>query len=388
MEHADNDASDRDLEDVLSDESVTLVADDDGPSLSSLRPRREPIVVVTLLKTLGVASGVLAVLLGIGTIVLVTVAEVDRTWVWIGALGGVLIIFLGVIFALSQVALAHLVDTTHQALRHLRDLNAPGRLGGGPGEDALFEQVALMRDIRDAARLTDVEKETLARRRTQANVRKLVETIDTHLVKRDFTAAHEAVADLVEQYPEASETKRIADRVREIENASRQETIAELEENIRAYQSAASWEQAMALADEFIKTFPDEPRAAGLREEVRAGFEAATADQRREMYDRITDLARETKWREAFDITSDLIEQFPDSDEAEKLRPRLGALSRKAEVGERARLAAQVKDHMAGARWTEAYRAARELVDAYPDSDEAADVFGDIARLRRLARRS
>jgi len=384
-----SDAEARPLDDILivDDDSASGGAARRGRSLVLLRGRRDPVVAVTLLKTLGVAFGVLLVLIGVGAVVVAAV-EFEGWALWAGTLGGVLIIFLGAIVALVQVALAHLVDTAHQALERLSDLNVPAGRDSPATRKRQVEQVALLREIRDAVQLTDDEKRIRLAERAGEAIRALVETVETHVADGDFEAAREALAELARQHPEAAETGDLAQRVDEAEAAAREAALQDLVENVNASLTAQAWDQAAALSEELLQRFPGEQRAVELHETVRRRYDEATADERRRLYRRITDLAREQHWREAFDLTSDLVERFPESEEAARLRPRIGALSHKAELGERHRLLATVREETRRQRWPEAYAAARDLVNTYPDSEEAAEVFRDLPNLRRLARRT
>jgi outer membrane protein assembly factor BamD (BamD/ComL family) len=378
MADAKPDPNESALEEVLVEEPAVFSP---APGL-----RRDPTAVVALLKTLAVVTGGLGLVVGVGGIVVVAL-KVEGWALWIGTLGGVVTVFVGAIAAAALLGLAHLIDGTYQTLARLNELGVPGRLGAWNDQHAREDQAVLLREIRDAVRLTEEQKAALVRQETEREVRSLVETIERHLTRRDFQAARAALAQLNERHGATPQAAEAARRVEQAELTTREAAVNELVENVQAYMSAQAWGQAAALADELVHTFPDDPRSNALRGEVRRRRDEATGAARQQLYDRITALAREHRWRDALDATSELIEQFPESPEAEKLRPRIGALSKKAENTERRRLLTLVREHTQAARWGEAYRAARDLVDAYPDSPEAAQVFGDLARLRRLAKR-
>jgi TolA-binding protein len=377
------------LEEVLeADEDLDgSAAGEDQRLLAALNRRHEPVVVVTLLKTLGVAFGLLAGLIGVGGVV-VSALYLSEWALWAGTLGSVLLIFLGVMFALFQVALARLVDTVDQAARRLNDLSrlppgfpsaASGRLGRS--------QVALLAAIRDAVQLTDDEKRARRQEKSRQAIAALVEAFERHIQREEFGAAREVVAQLRRRHPEAGEVGEVARRLEEAEATALDATFRHLAEGIRAALDAQSWDQAKALADELVGKFPDDPRAREVAESVGQRYDAATAERRQHLYQRMTDLAREGRWQEALDVASDFIEHYPDSEETARLRSRIGPLAEKAALTERRRLLSAVRQESGQQHWAAAYEAARHLVNAYPDSAEAAEVFRDLPNLRRLARR-
>lgn len=276
-----------------------------GPPLPPFARRGGPMLVVTLLKVLGATSVVMAVVVGVGAVVLAARHGTGGT-LWAGVLGGVLALFLGLVLALGLLALARLLERVDQAVRRLADLAVP-RPTASASADPATEAVGILREIREAVRLTDEQKTALVREAEEGQVQALVATIERRLAERDFVGARGALAELAERHPGAGVAADLVRRVDEAEAAGRQALAAELVENIRACLAAQAFDQACALAAGFLRDFPEDPRARDLSEEARRRRDEATAAQRQASYERITGLARDQRWAEALDAANALL---------------------------------------------------------------------------------
>lgn len=96
--------------------------------------------------------------------------------------------------------------------------------------------------------------------------------------------------------------------------------------------------------------------------------------------------AHDHRWLEAFAAASEFIERFPDCREAETLGTQLPTLEANAEIMQRKQYESRFKELVGNHEYEDAVRLAKLLIDKYPDSPQATALRVQLPELqRRLA---
>jgi outer membrane protein assembly factor BamD (BamD/ComL family) len=130
------------------------------------------------------------------------------------------------------------------------------------------------------------------------------------------------------------------------------------------------------------------PKAQGAQElgrRLRLQREKAEAEMRAKLMTQAQEYSNRRDWGNALTTARTIVERFPNSPEAEALRSQLRILEANAEVRERQRMEAGIRDLLARQRYEEAVRQARALIARYPHSPQAAVLHDQLPRLEEKA---
>jgi outer membrane protein assembly factor BamD (BamD/ComL family) len=99
---------------------------------------------------------------------------------------------------------------------------------------------------------------------------------------------------------------------------------------LRQHTEQHQWRQALAGAQRLLSRYPMHPRAQQVRQQLRTIQENADIEERQEAEVRIQELIRAGQFRDAIDLSEEIIRRFPGSPQAdaiEAMLPRLHQLA-------------------------------------------------------------
>ena len=141
----------------------------------------------------------------------------------------------------------------------------------------------------------------------------------------------------------------------------------------------------MESAQSLASQFPENPEAARLPETIRLEQEAGRRQEQQRLYREIEHLVSRKHWRQAFRAAETLVENHPESPEANRLRGQMDELRRNAAIAERREWETRIAEHVQTGRHREAYDLAVELMEKYPDSPQAEEIRKRIDQLKARA---
>ena len=111
-------------------------------------------------------------------------------------------------------------------------------------------------------------------------------------------------------------------------------TVGRLYDEIRRDVERRIWRRALMHARQLLESFPDHPRSELLRKQIHTMQDNAEIEERQERETRIGELIRARRFREAVELSEDLLRSYPASPQAEaiqKLLPRVLELAAQEE---------------------------------------------------------
>jgi outer membrane protein assembly factor BamD (BamD/ComL family) len=162
----------------------------------------------------------------------------------------------------------------------------------------------------------------------------LTQQVNDLLALSQYSHAIDAAVQFLERYPTHIEAQQLLQRVRQEERIHGENTTGRLYEQIKASVENRQWRTALDGIQVFLDRFPDHPRAEKIRKQIRTIQKNAEIEERHEQEDRIKDLINSQRFREAADLSEDLLQRFPDSPQAAyltELLPKLRERSTEAE---------------------------------------------------------
>ena len=135
----------------------------------------------------------------------------------------------------------------------------------------------------------------------------------------DWEKALRSARQLVQGFPTSGEARTLLERV-ESEHAFHCHTTAQrLFEEIRQDIDQRMWRSALSRAKRFIECFPDHRHFEQVRSQLKTLGENAEIEERQELEVRIQEMIRSAQFADAIDLAEDVIRRFPDSPQADSL---------------------------------------------------------------------
>ncbi|MBM4016759.1 MAG: tetratricopeptide repeat protein [Planctomycetes bacterium] len=247
------------------------------------------------------------------------------------------------------------------------------------------EVVSLLSEIMENTLLDDSEKATkreLAKKHRQQAMRREVEAFIKAGKYRD---ARERLEEFRLRYPESAAAAQMEAQLSEALRQHEHSEIANVTEQVQRYMGLGLWERAMELAKGLAEQFPENPDAAHLPETVQIEQAASRRQEQQRLFREVEHLVARKHWRQALRDAETLLENHPDSPEAQSLRGQIEDLRRNAAIEERKEWEARIAEHVQTGRHREAYALAMDLVEKYPDSPQADDIRRNLEQLKARA---
>lgn len=271
--------------------------------------------------------------------------------------------------------------------------------GGGDGgpptapldwsEYDLLQQVAgQLAEINDNLLLTPEQREAKRKRRQERYSRELSEQIERAISDGQFSLAEQRLAELLDKVPDEPGWEAMRTRLAEARQAARGEDLQTCTRRVQDLMSVGSFGQAEELARELQRKYPDEPVAEELIQHVGRESEKFSSERRTRLFREVEQNAEGRRWRSAVEAAQQLIEAFPESGEAQRVRATLSTLQDNARIEEVREMRDYIRDLISRRRYSTALEVARDLIERFPDTVAAGELRQQLDRLAELSRAS
>jgi len=221
----------------------------------------------------------------------------------------------------------------------------------------------VLQDINDNLLMTPEQRVAKRERMLSQMRRQLAQRISQLAGEGKYADAQSALDEYERLFPDEQEQiEQFGKLISEARARSEESDYEQAAAKIRDLTSVAAWDQAEEVASELLKKHPRSQRAAELLEGLRLERSKFEQQQRRHIMAQIDEWATKRRWREAYAAASELIEKYPDSSEAEILRGKIDTLRDNAEIEIRKDLEQQLKDLVRRQRFIEALALAQDIV--------------------------
>lgn len=247
---------------------------------------------------------------------------------------------------------------------------------------AILEQ---LRDLNANVLLPEDQRQHRQETLRQDRARQLVEQIESALADGAVDQADELLQSLREEYPDDQRLGDLSERI----GSARQSVVKALVDGqiqrATDLMSVSRFDEALSLAQELEERYPDEPETRDLLQRVRREAGTFRNEQRRRLLALVNEHGQARQWRRALEAAHKLLNDYPDSDEADRVRAMMHTLVDNARIEEVRDQRDRFRDLMERRRYAEAARLAEEIIQNYPESAAAEDLRAQLPRLRELA---
>jgi tetratricopeptide (TPR) repeat protein len=268
-------------------------------------------------------------------------------------------------------------DSIRQELDALRE--AVTRQGG---QIARLE--AAVRDLCELVTLPDDQRVGRRGEQRRAEFERLRVTIKHVVARRRFDALEPLLAEIDRNFAGEHDAEDVKLGAWAARDAALADTLAELREAVRPHIAAADFAAARAAVDAALAWFPAQTEILAVRHQVDHAHAAWTDQTTASLQFNVKAAAEARQWGAALQAAEDLIAQFPNHARAAKLATELPTLRQNAEIERRQRLEQQLHALVRAGRFAEALSLAQEIIDAYPQSLQAAACRALLPRLEAM----
>ncbi len=212
-----------------------------------------------------------------------------------------------------------------------------------------------------------------------------LERVDELLSEGEFHKAGELATTLRSRYGTDNRVAMLSNRIESARRLRESRDLAEISQEVADLVSMSAWSQARQRAQFLQEQHPDSPEARQLMLRIEGDFRVAQEEQQRRMYAEVQRFVSRKRWSEALAAAHTFIERFAGSDDAEAVRMQLPTLEANAEIETRQQLEAQIMALVKHGRYIEATALAKRVIEQYPDSPQAEALRRQIDRLEELA---
>ncbi len=250
----------------------------------------------------------------------------------------------------------------------------------------ISQMVKLLNDVNENILMDEQSKRKKFEFLVNQKIQSALSDVETLISNSEWAGARAILDTLIKKYPEKSEElqeklKRLEDRRREAFN----QELIKTRKLINDFIAISAWDKAMRQAEALLEKHPDAEEAKELVAQISQERQKFRAEQIKRMEADIQRSITRKRWNDALQIAQQLIDKYPDSPEAEILREKMDTLRANAEIEKRQQLEEQIKDLIKRRNFIQAVELGKYVIQEYPDSPQAQALREQMEKLQELA---
>ncbi len=255
----------------------------------------------------------------------------------------------------------------------------------GEQAELLQHLVQVTRELRDISLLSEHERNMRARVESAALTKQLELDVPALLREHNWQDARARVQRARLRFPSLSNWDALDQQVEQARAKFEAHDIETATREINDLAALAAWDRAADVVRDLQRRHPDSERVAELARRVTTGQDKANAEERARLMSRAQAATDQHNWSEALRWVQEVIEKYPNSAEAHDLRLQLPTLRANSEIHVRRQLETEIRDLIREQRYADALRRARQVIEDYPDSPQAQALREQLPKLEQRA---
>lgn len=233
------------------------------------------------------------------------------------------------------------------------------------------ELVLLVRELRDISLLGEDQRKMRLEAQGRAALERLQREVPVLLREHNWLEARGRVLTTRERFPQLREWDALEKQIESMRSQVEQHDIEAAERQIKDLVALDAWHRVEEVLTELLQRHPDSIKAIELGHRIRAERHKALAEARARLMIQAQDAVNRRDWRTALEFTNTLIQRYPQSTEAQQLKLQLPILRANADTKARQELESRITEALKQRKYDDAMRLTREMLDNYPNSKQA-----------------
>jgi outer membrane protein assembly factor BamD (BamD/ComL family) len=249
----------------------------------------------------------------------------------------------------------------------------------------LDRMIELLEEMREVNMMSDEQRQQRLRQymehRKQASLQHLVRQIQ----QKQWNKASRGLGLLSEQFPGDADVARARQQLDEARAAAQAAAFRTVHGEVEDLMSISSWDQALSAVQRFLSDFPRDPEGEQLLARVTRERELFRESTVQRLFDETRHEIERRNWRRALTAAQRLIERFPEHHRTYHIRQQLKVIQENAEIEERQETEDRIQELIRGKRFKEAIDIGQDLMRRFPLSPQAEELEDLLPRLQELA---
>lgn len=260
----------------------------------------------------------------------------------------------------------------------------PQQAGGLPAH-SVDELAVLLREVRDISLLDGDQRRLRLEMQGRAALEVLQRDVPALLREHNWIEARHRVQDARARFPMVRELTALEQQIEQMRSQVENADLEHGEQQINDLIQLGAWDRVTEVVTELLKRHPDSQRGIELSQKIRVQKNSAEAEQRAKTMAQAQEASNKRDWKTALALANIIVQRYPKSPEAQAVRMQLPTLRENAEIQTRKQLEAQYSDSVQAHRYGDALRLAKEIIDQYPNSPQAEALRAQLPKLRDAA---
>ncbi|MGE0482387.1 MAG: hypothetical protein AB7Q17_18160 [Phycisphaerae bacterium] len=320
-------------------------------------------------------------------------AEQPSTAVFLSTAAVLLGVFASGLVLWAIAEMLRKLDLLHVGLEHtmeilsVRGTSVPGAEGGegrpifGADGRLLGELLSTMREVRDISLLNESERKLRLELQGQETAKRLQEQVPAMLREHKWAEAWRQVREARQRFPSFMQWEALERQIEQVRSQVESRDVDNASRQIDDLIALGAWDRVIEVVQDVVQRHPQAPRAQELAQRVNREREKLEAEQRARLMAQAQEAAKHRDWTAAFQAVTTMMQRYPGSPEAEKLRIDLPMLRENMEIQTRKRMEAKYTECLRTGQYAQALEVARDLVSRYPGSPQAAKLRDQLPKL-------
>lgn len=249
----------------------------------------------------------------------------------------------------------------------------------------LDEMVVLLREVRDISLLNDSQRTKRLEAQSRAAVEVLLREVPVLLREHNWIEARNRVQEARERFPNIPDWDAMERQIEQMRSQVEQHDMEAAERQITDLTTLGAWDRVADVVRELLQRHPGSMKAIDLAQRVRATRNKVEVEQRGRLMAHAQEATNKRDWRAAYSLALQMIERYPKSPDAQALRLQLPTLRENAEIQTRQKLESEIRDLVRNHRYQDAIRIAGDVIQQYPNSPQADALREQLPKLQERA---
>ena len=266
---------------------------------------------------------------------------------------------------------------------------APGNQSASAGQEELLAKIShQLAELNSNSLLTEQQKQARRKGKLQTLQVELISQTRTLIESGEMEQSRQALAELELELPDDLQVAQLRELYNANFSTAESDHIQKQTKHAQDLMSVARYDQAIELAKDLAKTYPNSDDAKKLLEKVTHEAKSYATQQRMRFVELIHEHGQAREWVKALEVAHKLIENFPDTPEAKQALESMDTLVDNARIQEVREYRNRIVDMMDRHRYLEAIEIAKYVVENYPETAAAEELRQQMPQLQELAYKS
>ncbi len=244
----------------------------------------------------------------------------------------------------------------------------------------------LLEQVRDAALMSDAQRQQLGAIHWGKRKQTLTESIERHMLSGNWAPARAQLEELEALLPEDGEVRSLAGKVSGEYAARLSEDLRAADSQLRHLLSIAAWQEAGELVAALEHKYPGAVQIHNMRENVQHERDAFEREHKERLLAQVSEATAKKQWQRAIGAVEEFIGKYPHDKRTELLRVDLATVHENARTQERKEQEQQFRELLKQHRYEEAIGVARGVIGKYPNSPSAVELMKLLPKVAELQR--